>query len=103
NRIWSELVGRGFYEPVDDLGPDRKCSAPKTLDYLSKQFVASDHDVKWLFRTIVATAAYQRQSRSRPETAGAPMSATCPQRLRADQLFNSLAAALELQDDPQPQ
>jgi len=99
NRVWSELVGRGFYEPVDDLGPDRKCSAPKTLDYLSKQFVASDHDVKWLYRTIVATAAYQRQSRSRPETSGAPMSATCPQRLRADQLYNSLAAALEFGEE----
>ncbi|MEM6331285.1 MAG: DUF1549 domain-containing protein, partial [Planctomycetota bacterium] len=22
NRMWSELVGEGFYEPVDDLGPD---------------------------------------------------------------------------------
>jgi len=21
NRMWSELVGRGFYEPVDDIGP----------------------------------------------------------------------------------
>lgn len=24
NRMWSELVGAGFYEPVDDVGPDRK-------------------------------------------------------------------------------
>jgi hypothetical protein len=31
NRIWAELVGEGFYEPIDDLGPDRTASAPTTL------------------------------------------------------------------------
>ena len=29
NRMWRELVGEGFYEPVDDMGPDRNRSAPK--------------------------------------------------------------------------
>ncbi len=24
NRLWAELVGRGFAEPVDDMGPDHK-------------------------------------------------------------------------------
>ena len=27
NRLWAELAGEGFYEPIDDMGPDRKCSA----------------------------------------------------------------------------
>ena len=63
--MWSELVGHGFYEPVDDMGPDRACSAPHTLDYLAEHFVGSHYDVKWLFRVITATEAYQRQSRSR--------------------------------------
>jgi hypothetical protein len=31
------------------------------------------------------------------------MAASCPQRLRADQLFNSLTTALEMHDEPQPQ
>ena len=31
NRMWAELVGEGFYEPVDDLGPDRKTPAPETI------------------------------------------------------------------------
>ena len=34
--MWAELVGHGFYEPVDDMGPDRACSAPNTLDYLAE-------------------------------------------------------------------
>jgi hypothetical protein len=99
NRMWAELVGRGFYEPVDDIGPDRTCSAPQTLHYLADRFAATGYDVKWLFRVITATAAYARQSRSRYDESGAPFAANCPQRLRGDQLFNSLMAVLGVEDD----
>lgn len=95
NRIWAELVGQGFYEPVDDLGPDRKCSAPKTIDYLAQAFTDSGYDVKWCFRTVMATEAYQRESRSRSSTE-TPFLANCSQRLRAEQLFDSLVSVLKL-------
>ncbi|MEX2027239.1 MAG: DUF1549 domain-containing protein, partial [Pirellulaceae bacterium] len=65
NRMWSELVGEGFYEPVDDIGPDRQANAPRTLEYLAGQFAASNYDVKWLFQTILETKAYQMPSASR--------------------------------------
>ncbi len=94
NRMWAELVGHGFYEPVDDMGPDRACSAPHTLDFLAERFAGSGYDVKWLMRVITATEAYQRDSHSRYEADEAPFAANCPQRLRADQLFNSLAEVL---------
>ena len=100
NRIWSELVGRGFYEPVDDLGENRDCLAPQTLDYLAGQFVAHAYDVKWLFRVITATDAYQRPSRSRGGPADAPLAANCPQPLRADQLLNALTSALGVAEPP---
>ncbi|HKD37158.1 MAG TPA: DUF1549 domain-containing protein [Pirellulales bacterium] len=99
NRIWAELVGEGFYEPVDDIGPDRDCVAPKTLDYLANQFVQHNYDVKWLFRTIMATAAYQRESRSRHLPGETAFVANCPQRLRGDELFSALMAAVGIQDD----
>ena len=31
NRLWSELVGHGFYEPVDDMGPDREPFRPASV------------------------------------------------------------------------
>lgn len=96
NRIWSELVGQGFYEPVDDLGPGRECSAPKTVDYLARTFADSGYDPKWLFQAVMATKAYQRESRSRSSLVDAPFTANCSQRLRADQLFDSLVSALNL-------
>ena len=59
NRVWAELVGQGFYEPIDDLGPDRTATAPETLDLLATEFASHAYDVKWLMRAIMATKTYQ--------------------------------------------
>ncbi len=98
NRMWSEMVGRGFYEPVDDIGPDRDCAAPKSLDYLADRFAANEYDVKWLMQTIALTDAYARRSTSRVDDGSAPFAAACPQRLRGDQLYNALVGVLQIED-----
>ena len=82
NRMWSELVGEGFYEPVDDMGPDRQCLAPKTLSYLATGFQKQAYDMRWLIRTIMATNAYQRESRPRRKVGETPFTANRTQRLR---------------------
>ena len=96
NRMWAELVGEGFYEPIDDLGPDRKPTAPQTIDLLAQEFVAHAFDVKWLLQTIIATDAYQREARPRRNPDQLPFTANVAQRLRADQLFDVLTVALEV-------
>ena len=95
NRLWAELVGEGFYEPVDDMGPERQCSAPNTMQFLSESFADSGYDVKRLLQTITATEAYQRSSRNRRAPDETPFAANCAQRLRGDQLYAALDAALE--------
>jgi hypothetical protein len=101
NRMWGELVGEGFYQPIDDIGPDRKPSAPKTVELLSRHFAENDYDIHWLFRTICATEAYQRESRPRREMDGTPFAATVAQPLRSDQLFNALLSALDTDEREQ--
>ena len=103
NRLWSELVGEGFFEPVDDMGPDRTATAADALDYLAAQFAENGYDLKWLMQTICATEAYGRQIRPRRTPAGTPMAANVAQRLRGDQLFSAILTALgidELQSGP---
>jgi hypothetical protein len=102
NRVWAELVGEGFYEPIDDIGPDRTCSAPKTIDCLAHEFVDSGFDVKRLYHIIAATEAYQRESRSRRNPNDMPFAANCPERLRGDQLYDALLAALGMNDNYNP-
>jgi hypothetical protein len=60
NRIWSELMGRGFFEPVDDFRDDTIISHPRAIEYLADEFVASGFDWRSLLRLIVFSDAYQR-------------------------------------------
>jgi hypothetical protein len=99
NRVWNEMLGEGFYMPVDDLGPTRTPRYPQALDTLSAGFVANGYDVKWLVRTVANTQAYQRQVRSKPVSEGAlPFASQTPTRLRSDQLFNALTKVLGFED-----
>jgi hypothetical protein len=54
--------------------------------------------VKWLFRVICATEAYQRESRPRRESSGTPFTSNVAQPLRSDQLFNALLTAADLSE-----
>lgn len=94
NRYWSELVGEGFYEPVDDLGPSRESPAPRAAARLAEAFASSGYDLRWLHRTILATDAYQRESRPRRSPDAKPFTANVVQPLRGDQLFDALLAAI---------
>jgi hypothetical protein len=97
NRIWYALMGEAFYEPIDDLGPERTPNAPEVIDRLADQWQKGGYDVRWLFRTIVNTTAYQRRVRSTANPAGkTPFASSCPSRLRADQVFDALVQALAL-------
>ena len=99
NRMWAELVGEGFYEPIDDLGPDRTAPAPEDDRSCWPQgFRDSGYDMKWLIETICATDAYQRAvaAAARRGEDDVPFAANVPQPLRADQLYNAVLSALDM-------
>jgi len=90
NRVWGELLGEAFFMPVDDIGPDRTPQSAAALEALSKGFTASGYDLKWLFRAITNSEAYQRKIRSKDPKKSEAFASANPQRLRADQLYTSL-------------
>jgi len=93
NRIWTVLMGWGFYPTVTDLGSDAAPCHPAVLDLLAQEWIRSGYDTKWLFRTITATRAYQR-SAPLATSSEVPIPAVCPQRLRPEQVFEALQKAL---------
>jgi hypothetical protein len=100
NRVWASLMGEGFYNPVDDLGPTRTANSPEILEAIADDWVKGGYDIRWLFRTILNTETYQRASRSTNTAAGRiPFAANVPSRLRADQIFDALTHALDLQHE----
>ena len=99
NRIWSEMLGRGFYMPVDDLGPGRTPDFPEVLELLSTGFAQSGFDTKWLAMVIANTQTYQRSARPSEAAAEMQFAACMPTRLRSDQIFDSLAEVLQFNPD----
>ena len=94
NRVWTELVGEGFYSPVDDIGPDRSAQLEEALDVLAGGFVASGYDLRWLVRAVCSTETYARALDS-----DAPaFAAAKPTRLRANQIYNSVVQVTGLGD-----
>jgi len=63
NRVWGQLMGRGFVHPVDDLADVHEPSHPALFDALVAGLVARNFDLKWIVREVVSSEAYQRSSK----------------------------------------
>ena len=96
NRVWARLMGRGFYEPVDDFGPAISPVLPEVHEVLSTEFRASGHDVKALFRLIMNSETYQQQLAATSSSAEHPFAAGTTGKLRGDEIFASLVTAIDL-------
>jgi hypothetical protein len=95
NRVWQQLFGRGLVEPVDDMRPDNPAICPEVLELLTRDFAASNFDLRRLLRALVLTDAYQLSSGSPRDE---PSQALCFARMNmknftADQLFDCIAVA----------
>ncbi len=62
NRMWAHFMGRGFVNPVDDIGPHNTPVDPEVFDKLAQEFRQSGYDVKQLIRWITSSQAYQASS-----------------------------------------
>jgi hypothetical protein len=103
NRVWAQLFGRGFVNPVDDLRDDNAPSHPELLDDLTKEFAAGGYDLKGLFRAVCNTRAYQRTSKAAGGKADAPPELFARMSVRVltpEELFDSLTQILANPDNP---
>ena len=94
NRVWARLMGRGFYDPVDDLGDSQVAMWYDVHDALSGHFAAAGYDIKDLFRLIVGSQAYARGVRMDSVERDSP--GDDPLRLRGDEIFAALSTGIDL-------
>ncbi|HEY1860086.1 MAG TPA: DUF1549 domain-containing protein [Gemmataceae bacterium] len=104
NRVWGELMGQSFYQPVDDMGPQKEAVFADVLVRLASSFRATDYDIKRFFRTVCNSQTYQRQIRlGESSEQHLHFAAAYPKRLPADALWESLANVLgHLSNGPAP-
>ena len=64
NRLWANFFGRGLVSTPENFGEQGALPThPELLDWLSRDFVDHDWDVKRLCRMIVLSATYRQDSR----------------------------------------
>jgi hypothetical protein len=95
NRVWSYFLGRGIIDPVDDIRSSNPPSNPELLDWLEKEFVAHDFDLRHLMRTIARSRTYQASIATNAFNRDDPMnfSHATPRRLTAEQLLDAIDVA----------
>jgi hypothetical protein len=97
NRVFARLMGRGFYEPVDDMGETAETPILRDVqDALAAHFIASGHDHKDVVRLLANTRAYQRTVSAAEGADERPLAAATLKKLRGDEVFDSLATAIGL-------
>ncbi|MCA9440290.1 MAG: DUF1549 domain-containing protein, partial [Candidatus Omnitrophica bacterium] len=62
NRVWSNFMGRGLVDPVDDLRLTNPSSNAPLMEALANHLAENHYDLKDLMRTIMNSATYQRSS-----------------------------------------
>lgn len=99
NRVWGYLMGRGLFEPLDDLRETNPACAPELLDALARDFVASGYDLKHVLRTVMQSRAYQldstESSGNSADKANAFFARYQTKRLAAEQLADAIDYATE--------
>ncbi|HYH64362.1 MAG TPA: DUF1553 domain-containing protein, partial [Urbifossiella sp.] len=98
NRTWAALFGSGFVNPIDDMHDGNTPSHPALLDALARDFSRNGFDVKFLYKSVLLSKAYQRTSKpaagnEKDETL---FSHQAVKVMSPEQLFDSLAQSTGL-------
>lgn len=103
NRVWASYFHVGIIDPPDDLNPANPPSHPKLLAWLTRGFIDSGYDMKWLHRTIASSQTYQRSWKPNDtnEEDRRNFSRSIPRRLPAEIVYDSVKQVLARTDQQQ--
>ena len=90
NRVWQRLMGAGLVEPVHDW-EGRNASHPQLLDWLARELMTHNYDLRHVVRLIVSSETYQRAAVGNNSGASATMrffNAPERRRLTAEQIVD---------------
>ena len=72
NRLWFRFYGHGLVMRVDQMHANNPGSHPELLDWLTRDFVAHEYDLKRLIAGLVSSKAYARSSEWKGDPVPAP-------------------------------
>tara|TARA_B110000003_G_scaffold173731_1_gene173325 strand:- start:376 stop:2826 length:2451 start_codon:yes stop_codon:yes gene_type:complete len=104
NRVWAELIGHGFVEPLDNFSDYNELHHHSTLDFLAQEFIASGYDFRSLVRIITLSDVYRRSALSAKidielrEKSELNFTAAPSRRMISEVLYDSIVVAGHLED-----
>jgi hypothetical protein len=101
NRIWAYFMGTGFIEPIDGWNDNNSPSHPELLNLMAEQFALHKFDLKYLIRSITASATYQASSAAPDDDKAMNprlFARAVVRGLTAAQLYDSLTETTRLRD-----
>ncbi|QDV70482.1 Planctomycete cytochrome C [Rosistilla carotiformis] len=104
NRVWRRYIGAGIVEPPQDWEGNPP-SHPKLLEWIGKELVANNYDIKQLTRTIMTSQLYQREAIGQNRDASPEQrrfNAPDRRRLTAEQIADSFFQATGREMDVEP-
>ncbi len=101
NRIWSQMMGRGIVDPVDDFRSTNPPSHPQLLDALARDFVDQGFNLRGLIRTIMNSRTYQLSSAPNETNRDDETNYSHPiaRRLSAEQMLDALSRITDIPID----
>jgi hypothetical protein len=97
NRVWFWLLGRGIVHEPDDVRPTNPPENPALLDYLAKELVDHQYDLRHIYRLVLNSKTYQLSSDPHPlsEKDTAHFSHYEAKRLTAEQILDTMVQITE--------
>jgi hypothetical protein len=95
NRMWGYFFSRGIVNPVDDFSVTNPATNAPLLTALARDFEAHGYDLKYLFRLITESRAYQASSMPNDSNRDDAInfSHSVPRPLQAEVLLDAISAA----------
>jgi hypothetical protein len=96
NRMWKHTMGRGLFEPVDDLQIDSPAANSGLMECLCQIMIESGYNLRALQNAIYTTEAFRWQCSTEEPAAGQPDRFLGPvlRRMTAAQVWDSLITVL---------
>ncbi|MCA9211855.1 MAG: DUF1549 domain-containing protein [Planctomycetales bacterium] len=100
NRVWADLMGKGFVDPVDDLRATNPASNDELLQFLADDFATHSFNIKHLIRTICTSHVFGLSATPGDRNVSdlKNFSRYYRERLRAEVLLDAINDALDTTD-----
>lgn len=104
NRMWKRIMGKGFYEPVDEFIPANKTQSPELMMHLVQTMVDLKYNLRDFQHVLMLTKTFQFATNPNASTVetGDDFHGRKIERLTAEQIWDSLITLASGDPDKKP-